>query len=410
MNLRAFVKLSAVLAGGFLSVSIAQAEDPKQDIFLHQLKDVSGIVFNPKDKEKFTVATPHGVFTVRENGLVKKLNKNTGYFMELISHPNNPNTLFASGYVSKTEKMGVVSSKDGGRNWQKLGDGANGKASFYTMAISAVSPRILYGVDENIQASADGGKTWTVVSPIQGERMFEIAVSPLKPKTVYAGTFNGLFKSEDGAKTWKNIGPVDKPVASLQVTNKGQIHAFIYDYGYVTASEKDLKWKRHAKEFQKRALLNATIDPRNSKHIYGVSDTGAMMISKDAGETWGSFEGNQYASIDRIKAGKTLYEDNCVACHGEKGAGENPADPRAVDEEGLPLAPSLNDTMHAWHHSDDQIMSTILNGVERNERMIAWKEHDVSEEDAKSLVAYIKSLWNFNSLSCQGPRHMSCMH
>ncbi len=33
-----------------------------------------------------------------------------------------------------------------------------------------------------------------------------------------------------------------------------------------------------------------------------------------------------------------------------------------------------------------------------------------TREDSENLVAYMKSLWNFNSLSCQGPRHMSCMH
>jgi mono/diheme cytochrome c family protein len=410
VSIRAFAKTASIMAAGVFIASAVHAEDPKKDIFLHQLKDVSGIVFNPKDKEKFTVSTPHGILTVRDNGLVKKLNKTPGYFMELISHPNNPNVMFGSGHVSKTEKMGVMRSEDGGRNWQQLGEGAKGKASFYAMTISPINPRILYGVDEAIQASSDGGKTWQVVSPIQGERMFDIAVSPLKPKTVYAGTFNGLFKSEDGAKTWKNIGPLEKPVTSLQVTKQGEIHAFIYDYGYISASEKDLNWKRGAKEFQKRALLNATIDPRNPQHIYGVSDTGAMMISKDSGNSWDSFEGHQYSSAKRIKAGKQLYEDNCLACHGENGIGENPDDPAAVDDNGLPLAPSLNDTMHAWHHSDEQLMSTILNGSPRNERMTAWKEQDLTKEDAESLVAYMKSLWNFNSLSCQGPRHMSCMH
>lgn len=410
MNIRVFAKTASIMAAGVLFASAVHAEDPKQDVYLHQLKDVSGIVFNTKDKEKFTVSTPHGIFTVRDNGLVKKLNKKPGYFMELISHPNNPNVMFGSGYVSKTEKMGVVRSEDGGRNWQQLSEGANGKASFYAMTISPINTRILYAVDEAIQASSDGGKTWQVVSPIQGERMFEIAVSPLKPKTVYAGTFNGLFKSEDGAKTWKNIGPVEKPVASLQVTKQGEIHAFIYGYGYISASEKDLNWKRGAKEFQKRALLNATIDPRNPQHIYGVSDTGAMMISKDSGNSWDSFEGHQYSTAERIKAGKQLFEDNCLACHGENGIGENPDDPAAVDDNGLPLAPSLNDTMHAWHHSDEQLMSTILNGSPRNERMTAWKEQDLTRENAESLVAYMKSLWNFNSLSCQGPRHMSCMH
>ena len=50
----------------------------------------------------------------------------------------------------------------------------------------------------------------------------------------------------------------------------------------------------------------------------------------------------------------------------------------------------------------------ILNGSSRNERMIAWKE-TLSRDDAEYLVAYIKSLWSFRSLACQGGRHMACM-
>jgi len=32
------------------------------------------------------------------------------------------------------------------------------------------------------------------------------------------------------------------------------------------------------------------------------------------------------------------------------------------------------------------------------------------EAEARNVVAYIKSLWNFRSLACQGARHMRCMH
>jgi hypothetical protein len=40
--------------------------------------------------------------------------------------------------------------------------------------------------------------------------------------------------------------------------------------------------------------------------------------------------------------------------------------------------------------------------------MIPFKEL-VTENEARSLVAYIKSLWGFRSLACQGARHMRCM-
>lgn len=117
-----------------------------------------------------------------------------------------------------------------------------------------------------------------------------------------------------------------------------------------------------------------------------------------------------------ISKGEKLYNTNCVKCHGVKGVGERPDDiyaPSDVyikDEDGksvaLPVAPPLNDSAHAWHHTDEALVDVILNGSPRNPRMIQWKTM-LSEDDAKSLLAYIKSLWSAKSLACQGPKHMS---
>ena len=79
----------------------------------------------------------------------------------------------------------------------------------------------------------------------------------------------------------------------------------------------------------------------------------------------------------------------------------------AIDEYGF-VAPALNDDAHAWHHPDRQLIEMILNGSSRNQRMIAWKA-TLSRENAENLVAYIKNLWSFRSLACQGGRHMKCM-
>jgi mono/diheme cytochrome c family protein len=406
MIMEKMIKTAVFFAITLVLSSQVQAEDPKGDIYLYQLKDVSGFSFEPKNLKSFTVATPHGIFSVEQNGIVQKINETPGYFIELVSHPDDPSILYSSGFKSETEKLGVLRSKDAGKTWEKI---SKNDVAFYSMAISATNPNILYGVDEDIQTSRDGGKTWEKTSTIPGDRVFELAISPRNANVVYAATYKGLFISKDGGKSWEDKGPEAKPMSSLLVTMSGELHAFVYGHGYITAKEDDLKWARHSKDFQNRAVLNLTLDPNNKNYIYGVADTGAVMISKDAGTSWGSFEGHQYANAERINKGKTLFENNCVACHGAKGVGEKPDDPSAVDGNNMPFAPALNDSTHAWHHSDDQIMLTILNGSPRNERMIAWKEHDVSKEDAESLVAYIKSLWNFTSLSCQGPRHMSCM-
>jgi mono/diheme cytochrome c family protein len=114
-------------------------------------------------------------------------------------------------------------------------------------------------------------------------------------------------------------------------------------------------------------------------------------------------------SPELVAKGEALYKKNCVSCHGEKGVGENPANIYAMDAKGNYVAPPLNESAHAWHHTDEQLVETILDGSSRNPRMIAWK-NQLSKNDARALVEYIKSLWSERIRKyCQGPKHMDCM-
>lgn len=111
-----------------------------------------------------------------------------------------------------------------------------------------------------------------------------------------------------------------------------------------------------------------------------------------------------------VAEGEKLFNANCTKCHGDKGIGES-SDVYIRDERGdlvaTPAAPPLDDTAHAWHHTDGELVGIILNGSpQRNTRMMAWKEI-LSEDDARAIVAYIKSLWSQKSLECQGPKHMN---
>lgn len=110
-----------------------------------------------------------------------------------------------------------------------------------------------------------------------------------------------------------------------------------------------------------------------------------------------------------VAKGERLYKKNCIACHGEKGIGENPRDIYAKDEKGNYVAPPLNESAHAWHHTDEQLVAIILDGSFRNPRMIAWKTQ-LPKDDVGALVEYIKSLWSERIRKyCQGPKHMECL-
>lgn len=110
---------------------------------------------------------------------------------------------------------------------------------------------------------------------------------------------------------------------------------------------------------------------------------------------------------EAAKRGHKLYHQYCESCHGVNGVGEPPIPP-AIRLPGYFSAPALDDSQHAWHHSDNALARLILEGSRRTQRMAAWKSV-LSLQDALDIVAYMKSLWSARALECQGPKHMSCM-
>lgn len=124
--------------------------------------------------------------------------------------------------------------------------------------------------------------------------------------------------------------------------------------------------------------------------------------------SWAHAETGKRDSPEMVERGARLYEQYCSACHMPEGIGEAPIPP-VIRHPDYYTAMPLDETSHAWHHGDDQLVQIILKGTSRSRtRMPAWNGI-LSVDQARDLIAYMKSLWSDRILACQGPKHMSCM-
>lgn len=85
-----------------------------------------------------------------------------------------------------------------------------------------------------------------------------------------------------------------------------------------------------------------------------------------------------------IQNGARLYQANCQVCHGGATGG------KLKD-----IPPPHNANGHTWDHPDQWLTAAILNGITfslEEQKMPAFKDQ-LTEEDVKAILAYIKTWW-----------------
>jgi len=386
-----------------LIMKFVETPETREKNTLDELGRIYGVYADPKAANRIYLATYGGIVSAGVDGMVKPVSSIDAEFVSFAFQPNRPEQILAGGADKNGKSIGLMRSKDGGVNWEK----SDGIGIYYDLEISRASAGLVYGLTEKgISMSKDGGRTWTHFGALPG-KVFDIALSPSKEGTLYAAGMKGLLISRDGGSTWEKTHEGDKPASAVHVSGDGSVYAFIVGVGLVKAEEPSLSWTTKATDFQGRVFMRIAGLEGKPGILYAISDTSIILYSRDDGASWKSFEGNNWNSVQRIESGKNSYNEYCVKCHGVEGRGEPLENSAGTD---LSPAPPLNDTAHAWHHSNQGLLKTILDGSsQENSRMVAWKD-TLSTTDAENVLAYIKSLWSFRSIACQGSRHMSCMH
>jgi mono/diheme cytochrome c family protein len=83
-----------------------------------------------------------------------------------------------------------------------------------------------------------------------------------------------------------------------------------------------------------------------------------------------------------LQAGKAVYGETCVACHGEDGQGVVPGMPDFTDREGSLSKP------------DSILLENMANGIQNPGALMAMPphggNHDLTEQDLKNVLAYLR--------------------
>ena len=199
-----------------------------------------------------------------------------------------------------------------GTNWFQLGAGTD--LPILSLAIdSTVSPRTIFSGSGKgtISRSTDGGTNWTRVLDLhQNVSVLSLAVDPVFPASVYAGTELGVLKSEDHGATWIawNLG-LNTPV---------EVYDFVFDGGTLYAGTSDGLYSLNSGEttwIPRHVGVDVrqiAIDSATTPHLlYTASYIDGAYYSTDGGSTWEvlDIEGLRLGAIavDTTTSPSTLY-------------------------------------------------------------------------------------------------------
>lgn len=269
---------------------------------------VKALLLDPKNSTHIFAGTQDGIYRSSDRGENwERTDSPSGDVWSLAAHPNDSAILFA-GY----DKCMVCRSNNGGSTWKKMNT-ANISFPNITMqpteivkrvigiSVDPNNPQDVYGAIEvgGLIASRDGGDNWesitdghyTHLGPVD---LHGVQVNPSSPGLVYIITQLAMFRSRERGKNWEFV-PIDE----------------MFPGGSYC-----------------RGLI---VDPTDPKTMYlaagagggsappGTEESGVLIRSKDAGETWQQVDLGEVASSRMFEIAIDRDEPSHVYCCARDG-------------------------------------------------------------------------------------------
>jgi photosystem II stability/assembly factor-like uncharacterized protein len=227
------------------------------------------------------------------------------YVSTFAVEPRRPSTIFAA-----TQSSGLFKTTDGGRRWRRVPIGFPAKADVRVAAVAAdpQQPETVYaaacpGIEcvgpGAFLKTVDGGATWRKITGLP--RLAEaIAIDPRRTSTVFAGTAQGgLFRSRDGGSSWQwvaRVPGVRRPKAyvadpwtvvaiAIDPLHPDTVYAGSRTGGILKSTDGGTTWAAANTGLTDKHISTLIIDPRDTDVLF-TSTAGGVFRTGNGGETW----------------------------------------------------------------------------------------------------------------------------
>lgn len=292
------IVVAIALAGSSLISESPQGVDNSKSIDprIIDWRHVHGVGLDPADHSILYIAT-HGDFyqSISDSPPVK-VDKVRADYMAFNAPPVPGVPLYASGHPSTGGNTGLIKSSNGGVTWEHVSNVIEPPVDFHAMAISKQNPEMIIGFDSGARGlfkTVDAGKTWETLE--YPEYISALAISPNNSELIFAGTGNGIYKSDNGGRNWIHLDAYQKmTVFALAFDDDGKLFASVKTFGMVQSDDFGESWK----DMQNIDLTVSSIaadSENNYLYVGGYSSGGFQEVYKI------SYDGSSYDMIGTNK-------------------------------------------------------------------------------------------------------------
>lgn len=165
--------------------------------------------------------------------------------------------------------------------------------SIVSIALHPTNANILYvATNDAVYKSRDGGGTWERFPSFSARRVTTLAIDPLLPATIYAGTMgDAVYKSPDGGQHWlpHNVGLKEH----VSFVNQFVFHPALSEEIYIATTVGAFHTRDAGREWEERMsgmkevhiVTSIAINPKDPTILYG-GTTGGMYRSDDGAMSW----------------------------------------------------------------------------------------------------------------------------
>ncbi len=186
-------------------------------------------------------------------------------------------------------------TEDGGAHWSNIKQGVIDDSDVFSMIVDPSRPSIVFlSACSGIYRSDNYGGDFRKVQgiPATARRTRSLRMDPVNRNTVYAGTTEGLYKTEDGGEHWTRTTDPNVIVNDVYVDPRNPKHVLLAtDRSGILASEDGAAGFQDSNTgFSQRQVSALLADSRSHGTLYAgvINDKtyGGVFSSSDEGRTW----------------------------------------------------------------------------------------------------------------------------